>query len=69
MSSPELAIVTGGNRGLGLETARALARRGMRVLLTSRKQDEGRAAAAALASEGLDAAAWPLERGASREPW
>lgn len=57
----ELAIVTGGNRGLGLETARALARRGMRVILTSRREGDGRAAAAALAAEGLDATAWRLD--------
>jgi NAD(P)-dependent dehydrogenase (short-subunit alcohol dehydrogenase family) len=61
MPTPELAIVTGGNRGLGLETARALARRGMRVVLTSRGDDAGRAAAAALAGEGLDVAAWRLD--------
>ncbi|HET8540452.1 MAG TPA: SDR family NAD(P)-dependent oxidoreductase [Anaeromyxobacter sp.] len=61
MPSPELAIVTGGNRGLGLETARALARRGMRVVLTARGEADGRAAAAALAAEGLEAVAWPLD--------
>ena len=32
-----VALVTGGNRGLGLETARQLAARGLRVLLGSRK--------------------------------
>lgn len=58
---PELAIVTGGNRGLGLEIGRALARRGMRVVLGSRREEQGRTAAAALASEGLDAAAWQLD--------
>ncbi len=57
----ELAIVTGGNRGLGLETARSLARRGMRVVLTARREPQGRAAADALAGEGLDAVAWPLD--------
>ena len=39
------ALVTGANRGLGLETARELARRGYRVVLTAR--DEKKAAAAA----------------------
>jgi NAD(P)-dependent dehydrogenase (short-subunit alcohol dehydrogenase family) len=61
MPSPELAIVTGGNRGLGLETVRALARRGMRVVLTSRRPEDGRAAVATLAGEGLEVAAWPLD--------
>lgn len=61
MPSPELAVVTGGNRGLGLETARSLGRRGMRIVLTSRRDEDGRAAAAALASEGLAAQAWRLD--------
>ncbi len=42
------ALVTGANRGLGLETARELARRGYRVVLTAR--DETKAAAAARAA-------------------
>jgi NAD(P)-dependent dehydrogenase (short-subunit alcohol dehydrogenase family) len=46
------ALVTGANRGLGLETCRQLAGRGFRVLLTSRSQ-EGEAVAAELAAHGL----------------
>jgi NAD(P)-dependent dehydrogenase (short-subunit alcohol dehydrogenase family) len=46
-------LVTGANRGLGLETARQLAARGDRVFLTSREEAAGRVAAAALAREGL----------------
>jgi NAD(P)-dependent dehydrogenase (short-subunit alcohol dehydrogenase family) len=49
-----LALVTGGNRGIGLEVARALARDGMRVLLGSRDRLRGEAAAAGLRGEGLD---------------
>ena len=41
----EVAVVTGGNRGLGLETCRQLARRGFRVVLTSRNEQNGAAAA------------------------
>jgi NAD(P)-dependent dehydrogenase (short-subunit alcohol dehydrogenase family) len=48
------ALVTGGNRGLGLETCRRLAREGLRVVLAARDEELGRAAAALLASEGLD---------------
>ncbi|MDH6436772.1 NAD(P)-dependent dehydrogenase (short-subunit alcohol dehydrogenase family) [Streptomyces sp. SAI-144] len=32
------ALITGGNSGIGLETARALARHGARVILTGRNQ-------------------------------
>jgi NAD(P)-dependent dehydrogenase (short-subunit alcohol dehydrogenase family) len=49
-----IAIVTGGNRGLGLETCRQLARRGDRVILTSRNQAKGRAAVRELKREGLE---------------
>jgi NAD(P)-dependent dehydrogenase (short-subunit alcohol dehydrogenase family) len=46
------ALVTGANRGIGLEVCRQLARRGMRVVLGARDQARGEAAARALAGEG-----------------
>lgn len=46
-------MVTGGNRGLGLETCRQLASRGMRVVLAARDESAGRKAAAELREEGL----------------
>jgi carbonyl reductase 1 len=49
---PRTALVTGGNRGLGLETCRQLAARGLRVLAASRSDDVP-ASIAALAGEGL----------------
>ena len=49
-----IAVVTGANRGIGLETCRQLAERGYRVVLTSRDEAKGRAAAAALAARGLE---------------
>jgi NAD(P)-dependent dehydrogenase (short-subunit alcohol dehydrogenase family) len=48
-----LAVVTGGNRGLGLEVCRELGRRELRVLLCSRDARAGEAAAATLRDEGL----------------
>ena len=48
-----VAIVTGGNRGLGLETCRQLAQRGLRVILTSRDEDNGKGATEQLVAEGL----------------
>ena len=49
-----IAVVTGGNRGMGFETCRQLARRGARVILTSRDPAKGDAAAGRLQDEGLD---------------
>lgn len=45
------ALVTGGNSGIGLETARVLATYGARVILAGRSQDTLDEAAAALAAE------------------
>lgn len=56
-----IAIVTGGNRGLGLETCRQLARQGHQVVLTSRNQARGRSAAQELKGEGLHVATLPLD--------
>jgi NAD(P)-dependent dehydrogenase (short-subunit alcohol dehydrogenase family) len=41
-------VVTGGNSGIGFETAAALASMGARVLVTARNADKGRAAVAAI---------------------
>src|SRR6185503_3743702 len=49
-----LAVVTGGNRGIGYEICRQLAHKGLRVLLTSRDAEKGRAAHKKLEKEGLD---------------
>ena len=49
----QLAVVTGANRGLGLETCRQLAQRGIRVVLTSRDPAKGQTAADQLRSQGL----------------
>jgi NAD(P)-dependent dehydrogenase (short-subunit alcohol dehydrogenase family) len=51
---PPTALVTGANRGLGLETCRQLARRGYVVILTSRDAASGQAAVTDLADEGLN---------------
>ncbi len=48
------ALVTGANRGIGLEVCRQLGRLGLGVVLTARDRVAGRAAAAHLRAEGLD---------------
>jgi NAD(P)-dependent dehydrogenase (short-subunit alcohol dehydrogenase family) len=46
------ALVTGGNRGIGLEACRQLSKLGMHVVMTARDATKGQAAASMLASEG-----------------
>ena len=52
-SQTKIAFVTGGNRGLGLETARGLGKLGLTVVIGSRDEAKGRAAADALRAEGV----------------
>jgi len=56
-----VAVVTGGNRGLGLETCRQLGERGFAVLLASRRVGDGEPAAEALDAQGLAVAWRPLD--------
>src|SRR6202051_1309419 len=49
-----IALVTGANRGIGLETVKQLAQQGMHVLLGARDQAKGSEAAKKLKSQGLD---------------
>jgi 3-oxoacyl-[acyl-carrier protein] reductase len=46
-----IAIVTGGSKGIGFAIAKAFVSRGMQVVLSARKDDELRKAAAALGSD------------------
>jgi len=52
--SGRIALVTGANRGLGLEACRQLAQCGFHVLLTSRDRQLGKEATGTLCAEGLD---------------
>jgi NAD(P)-dependent dehydrogenase (short-subunit alcohol dehydrogenase family) len=53
-TTQKVAVVTGGNRGLGFEASRQLAKKGYQVVLTSRDEAKGKAAAQKLQAEGLD---------------
>jgi len=55
MDDTRIALVTGGNKGIGYEIARQLGAAGAVVVLGARDRQRGETAAAALRSGGLDA--------------
>jgi NAD(P)-dependent dehydrogenase (short-subunit alcohol dehydrogenase family) len=59
--SPKIALVTGANRGIGLEIARQLAERDVHVILTGRDREATVEAAARLRSARLDVEALALD--------
>jgi NAD(P)-dependent dehydrogenase (short-subunit alcohol dehydrogenase family) len=52
-TSPQIVLVTGANKGIGLEICRQLARLKYQVILSARSVERGQAAVATLAGEGL----------------
>ena len=58
----KIALVTGGNRGLGYETCRQLAQLGLKVLLGARDLNKGKSASYQLnEKEGLDVIFYHLD--------
>ncbi|CAM6114121.1 unnamed protein product [Calypogeia fissa] len=53
-SKDTLAVVTGGNKGVGFETVRQLANAGVATILTARDESRGVAAVDKLKAQGLD---------------
>ena len=51
-SQGRVAVITGGNRGIGLEIGRQLARQGLRVVLAARDEVSAKEAASALSGVG-----------------
>ena len=54
MSSKKIALITGANKGIGLETARQLGQQGITVLVGARDEAKGNQAAEGLRNAGLD---------------
>jgi NAD(P)-dependent dehydrogenase (short-subunit alcohol dehydrogenase family) len=59
--SQRIALVSGANRGIGLEIVRQLAAKNVTVVLTSRNPSAGEAAAQKLSANGLAVLAWQLD--------
>jgi NAD(P)-dependent dehydrogenase (short-subunit alcohol dehydrogenase family) len=60
-SGKKVVLITGANRGIGLEAARQLARRGFHVVVGARDEAAGRRAAEGLCAEGGEATFLPLD--------
>ncbi len=61
MMQPRTALVTGGNRGIGLEVCKQLARQGCGVIMGTRSLFKSKAAVDTLKAEGLDVTAIELD--------
>src|SRR6202046_2288734 len=61
MAEKKVALITGGNKGIGLETGRQLGKLGYAVLLGARDVPKGEAAAKLLRADGIDARAVKLD--------
>lgn len=61
MNANKVALITGANKGLGLEISRQLGQQGIAVVLGSRDLARGQAAADTLRAEGIDARAAQLD--------
>jgi NAD(P)-dependent dehydrogenase (short-subunit alcohol dehydrogenase family) len=55
MAEKRVALISGANRGIGLEAGRQLARKGVLVVLGARDPEKGKDAARSITGEGLEA--------------
>ena len=60
-NAERIALVTGSNRGIGLEAARQLARRGFHAVIASRSEGKGRPVAEGIQAGGGRATLLPLD--------
>ena len=61
MTAKTVALITGANKGIGLEVARQLGQKGLLVVLGARDEAKGAAAVAGLRQQGIDAHGVKLE--------
>ncbi|MBW7453926.1 SDR family oxidoreductase [Paenibacillus sepulcri] len=61
MNTSKTVLITGGNKGIGFESARQLGKLGFTILIGSRDQSKGQEAAASLKNENIDAEALTLD--------
>ena len=54
MANQKVALITGSNRGIGLETARQLGQQGVTVIVSARVEREAAEADSKLRSEGIE---------------
>lgn len=59
--SGKIALITGANKGIGLETARQIGKAGVKVLIGARDLTKAEASAKALKAEGIDAVPLKLD--------
>ncbi len=59
--SGKVAIVTGGNQGIGLAISRGLAEAGAAVIIANRRAEEGKQAAESMKKDGLKAISIPID--------
>lgn len=57
----KVAFITGANRGIGYETARQLGQQGIYPVIGARNWEQGKAAVAKLAAEGIEADSIPFD--------
>ena len=55
MNNKRIALITGANKGIGLETARQLGKEGITVLVGARDEKKSNGATEELRKEGIDA--------------
>ena len=64
-SDKKVALITGANRGIGLETARQLGQNGITVVVAARTLKAAKETAATLQGEGIDA--FPIQLDVTKE--